>query len=162
MPLLRCRTTCGVAEGARLAPLDGTIMVADRFTGHDPTTAFGVERSGADLGSIRKEAARLQKIEADHLALLRRPSAKGRVRIWTLTEFAENPMDHLQTLLEDINPRSARRLTEVPRMIDLAGFAEFLATLRNQGMQPILTGDFTGLPRPAESLPQRSRPHLVK
>ena len=124
--------------------------------------ALHLFRSGADLGSIRKEAARLQKIEADHLALLRRPSAKGRVRIWTLTEFAENPMDHLQTLLEDINPRSARRLTEVPRMIDLAGFAEFLATLRNQGVQPILTGDFTGLPRPAEPLPQRSRPHLVK
>ena len=124
--------------------------------------ALHLFRSGADLGSIRKEAARLQKIEADHLALLRRPSAKGRVRIWTLAEFAENPMDHLQTLLEDINPRSARRLTEVPRMIDLAGFAEFLATLRNQGMQPILTGDFTGLPRPAESLTQRSRPHLVK
>ena len=124
--------------------------------------ALHLFRSGADLGSIRKEAARLQKIEADHLALLRRPSAKGRVRIWTLAEFAENPMDHLQTLLEDINPRSARRLTEVPRMIDLAGFAEFLATLRNQGMQPILTGDFTGLPRPAEPLQQRSRPHLVK
>jgi hypothetical protein len=124
--------------------------------------ALRLFRSGIDLGSIRKEAARLQKIEADHLALLRRPSAKGRVRIWTLAEFAENPMDHLQTLLEDINPRSARRLTEVPRMIDLSGFAEFLATLRNQGMQPILTGDFTGLPRPAEPLPQRSRPHLVK
>ena len=100
--------------------------------------------------------------EADHLALLRRPSAKGRVRIWTLAEFAENPMDHLQTLLEDINPRSARRLTEVPRMADLTGFGQFLQNLRNQGMQPVLMGDFPAGPDMPAPGGRRARPYLVK
>jgi hypothetical protein len=56
-----------------------------------------------------------------------------------------------------------RRLTEVPRMVDLSGFGQFLQNLRNHGMQPVLMGDFpAGGPGPGSEPPQRARPYLVK
>jgi hypothetical protein len=33
-------------------------------------------------------------------------------------------------------------MSELPRMVDLSGFGGFLQELRNQGMQPVLMGDF--------------------
>ena len=118
--------------------------------------------SNQNFSDIRSEAARLQKVEADHLAILRSPWTKARVRIWTLAEFVENPMEPLQRIIDEISPRSLRRLTEAPRLADLKGFGQFLQNLRNQGMQPILMGDFpTGEdPHPAAS--RRGRPYLVK
>ena len=118
--------------------------------------------SNQNFSDIRREAARLQKVEADHLAILRSPWTKARVRIWTLAEFVENPMEPLQSIIDEISPRSLRRLTEAPRLADLKGFGQFLQNLRNQGMQPILMGDFpTGEdPNPAAS--RRGRPYLVK
>ena len=69
------------------------------------------------------------------------------MRIWTLAEFVENPMEPLQTIIDEISPRGLRRLTEAPRLVDLTGFGQFLQNLRNQGMQPVLMGDFpTGDP----------------
>ncbi len=119
-------------------------------------------QSNLNFGEIRKEAARLQKIESDFLTVLRNPATKARVRIWTLAEFIENRMEPLQTIVDEISPRSLRRLTEAPRMIDLSGFGQFLQNLRNQGMQPVLMGDF-----PAGDVQQappgpRGRPYLVK
>lgn len=116
----------------------------------------------ANFGDIRREAARLQKIEMEHLALLRQPGTKARVRIWTLAEFVENPMEPLQTVLSEISPREARRLTEVPRMADLVGFGQFLQNLRNQGMQPVLMGDFPAGDDPRATTTRRGRPYLVK
>ena len=54
-------------------------------------------RAKRNFGRNPAEAARLQKIEAEHLAILRTPQTKARVRIWTLAEFVENPMEPLQT-----------------------------------------------------------------
>ncbi len=118
--------------------------------------------SNQNFSDIRRDAARLQKIESDHLAILRSPWTKARVRIWTLAEFVENPMEPLQSIIDEISPRSLRRLTEAPRLADLKGFGQFLQNLRNQGMQPVLMGDFpTGEdPNPATS--RRGRPYLVK
>ena len=47
-------------------------------------------------------------------------------------------------------------------MTDLEGFGQFLQNLRNQGMQPVLMGDFpaTSDLRPSEA--RRGRPYLVK
>ena len=115
-----------------------------------------------NFGDIRKEAARLQKIEADHLAILRNSWAKARVRIWTLAEFVENPMEPLQTVIDEISPRSQRRLTEAPRLADLTGFGQFLQNLRNQGMQPVLMGDFPVGEDPKPAASRRGRPYLVK
>ena len=124
--------------------------------------AIPLFRSNLNFAHIRKEAARLQKIEAEHLGILRNAWTKARVRIWTLAEFVENPMEPLQTVIDEISPRSMRRLTEAPRLHDLTGFGQFLQNLRNQGMQPVLMGDFpTGEdPKPAAS--RRGRPYLVK
>lgn len=82
--------------------------------------------ANANFGDIRREAARLQKIETEHLEVLRAATAKAKVRVWTLAEFVENPMEPLQTIIDEISPRSLRRLTEAPRMADLTGFGQFL------------------------------------
>ena len=124
--------------------------------------AIPLFRSNRNFAEIRKEAAQLQKVEADFLAALRNPWLKARVRIWTLAEFVENPMEPLQTIVDEISPRSIRRLTEAPRLADLAGFGQFLQNLRNQGMQPVLMGDFPSGDEIKPAQPRRGRPYLVK
>lgn len=119
-------------------------------------------KANLNFAEIRREAARLQKIELAHLDLLRRPQSKARVRVWTLAEFIENPMEPLQTIVDEISPRSLRRLTEVPRMTDLTGFGQFLQNLRNQGMQPVLMGDFPVGNDDQHGDNRRGRPYLVR
>jgi hypothetical protein len=119
-------------------------------------------RSNQNFGEIRREAARLQKIEQEFLDTLRSPFSKARVRVWSLADFVENPMEPLQTIIDEIGPRHSRRLTEAPRMADLAGFGQFLQNLRNQGMQPVLMGDFPVGDGPANKSTRRGRPYLVK
>lgn len=118
--------------------------------------------SNRNFGEIRREAARMQKIEQEFLAILRDAHAKARVRIWTLADFVENPMEPLQTIIDEIGPRQGRRLTEAPTLADLTGFGQFLQNLRNQGMQPILMGDFPVSDDPKPSSTRRGRPYLVK
>lgn len=124
--------------------------------------AIPLFQSNRDFLDIRRDAARLQKIESDLLTILRSPWAKARVRIWTLAEFVDNPMEPLQTIVDEISPRSIRRLTEAPLLADLSGFGQFLQNLRNQGMQPVLMGEFPAgdSARPPNS--RRGRPYLVK
>ena len=119
-------------------------------------------RAAQDFPEIRKEAARLQKLEAAQVELLRLPEVKARLRIWSLAEFVEDPMTPLQDILDEITPRAGRRLTEAPRMADLAGFGQFLQDLRNQGMQPVLMGDFPAGTDPRPTTTRRGRPYLVK
>lgn len=126
--------------------------------------AFAVPlwRSGRPFAEIRAEAARLQKIEADFIDLLQAPETKARLRLWTLTDFVENPAEALLQIVDDLNPRAPHRLTELPRMIDLSGFGAFLQDLRNQGMQPVLMGDFPASIETELAEPGISRPKLVK
>jgi Family of unknown function (DUF5927)/Core-2/I-Branching enzyme len=118
--------------------------------------------SNANFSDIRKEAARLQRIEAKHLDALRSFYAKARVRIWSLADFVENPMEPLQTIIDELGARTAHRLTEAPRMVSLDGFGQFLQNLKNQGMQPHLMGDFpvSNTLNPAQKKPRK--PYLVK
>ncbi|MEP2472509.1 beta-1,6-N-acetylglucosaminyltransferase [Roseobacter sp.] len=99
-------------------------------------------RSNANFADLRRTAAGLQRVESVHLDRLRKPSVKARVRIWTMTDFIEAPMEPLQTVLEQFGPQGQSRLSEVPRMVDLDGFGQFLQNLKNQGMHPYLMGDF--------------------
>jgi hypothetical protein len=71
-------------------------------------------------------------------------------------------MEHLQVVVDEINPRAPRALTEAPRLADLSGFGQFLQNLKNQGMQPTLMGDFPAVSdgRPAGAV--RGRPYLVR
>ena len=119
-------------------------------------------RSNLDFAEIRSIAAKLQKIESDHMDILRSPQAKARVRIWTMAEFIEAPMEPLQGILDEIGRTKLRRLSEAPKMVDLAGFGQFLQNLKNQGMHPYLMGDFpvetamNGSPKPER------KPYLVQ
>ena len=119
-------------------------------------------RSNRNFADIRKDAALLQKVESDHLDILRSPYVKARVRIWTMAEFIEAPMEPLQTILDEIGNRGLRRLSEVPKMADLEGFGQFLQNLKNQGMHPYLMGDFP-VARDIQPPTQSSRkPYLVR
>ncbi len=119
-------------------------------------------RSNADFADIRRDAAWRQKIESEHLHALKSPHAKANIRILTMTEFIESPMEHLQTIINDIGGDGAHRLTEAPKMHDLRGFGKFLQTLKNEGMHPYLMGDY-----PMDDIPQRRssrprKPYLIK
>jgi hypothetical protein len=143
------------------------------FTATDPNAQISVitgawalrlHQSPQDFSVIRKEAARLQRIETEQLEILRSMFVKARVRIWTLSEFIENPMEPLQVIIDEINPRATRRLAEAPRMVDLTGFGQFLQNLKNQGMQPTLTGDFPVEPVivPGSPRDRFTRPYVVR
>lgn len=119
-------------------------------------------RSNMNFADIRREAARLQKIEAEHLDLLRSPHTKARVRIWTMADFVDSPMEPLQTVIDEIGSRTLRRLTEAPRMVDLTGFGQFLQNLKNQGMQPHLMGDFPSIEDMPAPAPQPRKPYLIR
>jgi hypothetical protein len=124
--------------------------------------AIPLFKSNRNFGEIRRQAAQLQKIESEQLSILQSSYAKARIRIWSLADFVENPMEPLQTIVDEISPRSLRRLAEAPRMTDLTGFGQFLQNLRNQGMQPLLMGDFpVGRDVQPVAAPQ-SRSFLVK
>lgn len=124
--------------------------------------AIGLFRLGINSSVVRKEAARLQTIEAAHLQVLRSPWAKAHVRIWSLAEFIEDPMNNLQAIMDDIMPGARRRLTAAPLMHDLNGFGRFLQSLKNQGMNPYLAGDFPVDPEMVPTAADRGRPYLVK
>ncbi|GHG82638.1 DUF5927 domain-containing protein [Pseudodonghicola xiamenensis] len=120
-------------------------------------------RSNRNFAELRKEAARLQRIESKHLDILRSTHVKARVRVWNMAEFIEAPMEPLQSILDEIRPAIMRQhLAEAPRMVALDGFGQFLQNLKNQGMHPYLMGDFpveqvaVGAKKPAR------KPYLVR
>lgn len=119
-------------------------------------------KSNANFSDIRREAAQLQRVESKHLEVLRSQWIKARVRIWTMAEFIEAPMEPLQTIIDEIGQQNLRGLAEVPRMADLTGFGQFLQNLKNQGMHPYVMGDFPveqGMNEP-QSSPRK--PYLVR
>ena len=119
-------------------------------------------RSNRNFSDIRREAARLQRIEAEHIDILRSQHIKARVRIWTMADFIESRMEPLQAIIDEIGPRNVRRLTEAPKMRDLTGFGQFLQNLKNQGMKPHLMGDFPMGNEPDARPRESKRPYLVK
>ncbi|NDV02847.1 beta-1,6-N-acetylglucosaminyltransferase [Pseudoroseicyclus tamaricis] len=125
--------------------------------------AVSLFRSGAPFEVIRARAARLQKLEADHIAALRSPYAKAAVKVWTMAEFVEAPMEVLQHAAEAAAPQAGTgRLTEVPKMADLAGFGRFLQQLKNEGMHPHLMGDYPVDPAPLGKRRSVRKPYLVR
>ncbi|MBV2359624.1 beta-1,6-N-acetylglucosaminyltransferase [Thalassococcus sp. CAU 1522] len=119
-------------------------------------------KSNANFADIRAEAALLQKIESRMLDELRSPDTKARIRIWTMAEFIESPMEPLQVIIDEIGQKSLRRLAEAPRLEDLTGFGQFLQNLKNQGMHPYLMGDFPVDPIPPAQNGRPRKPYLVK
>lgn len=124
--------------------------------------AVKLSRTQIKFADVRAEAARLQRIESKHLDVLRSIYAKARIRIWTMADFVESPMEPLQTIVDEIGQVQGKRLTEAPRMVNLEGFGQFLQNLKNQGMHPYLMGDFpVEAHRPDTPEPPR-RPYLIK
>ncbi len=161
--------TRGARQAFQFGPAD--VQADNWFMATDPNAQISVVsgawavplfHSNLNFSTIRKTAARLQRIESEHLNILRSPYTKARVRIWTMAEFIETPMEYLQILIDEIAPRDRRRLTEAPTLTDLEGFGKFLQNLKNQGMHPHLMGDFPSgedIATPAR-LPRK--PYLVK
>lgn len=119
-------------------------------------------RSNANFSEIRSEAARLQKIESEHLEILRSIYTKARVRIWTLADFLESPIEALQSVIDEITGKNMRRLSEAPKMVDLQGFAQFIQNLKNQGMHPYLVGDFPPDDNYGTQKQRPQKPYLVR
>ncbi|MEX0328200.1 MAG: beta-1,6-N-acetylglucosaminyltransferase [Ruegeria sp.] len=119
-------------------------------------------RSNMNFADIRTEAARLQQIETKQLKVLNSIGDKAGLRIWSMAEFVESPMEPLQSVIDEIGTTQPSHVTEAPTMVDLTGFGKFLQNLKNQGMHPYLMGDF-----PADDVfgsqgkPFR-KPYLVK
>ncbi len=124
--------------------------------------AIPLWQSGRSAAEVRAEAARLQKVESDFIDLLKGPETKARTRIWSLTEFIENPAEPLEQLADLLNPRAAHRTGELPLLVDLHGFGSFLQDLRNQGMAPVLMGDFPSDADLALPSPPFARPRVVR
>ena len=116
--------------------------------------------SGRPFAEVRAEAARLQTVETVFVRRLRERWVRASARIWTLGDFVAAPVEPLQAVVDEVAPRGQRRLTGLPRMRDLTGFAAFLQRLRNDGMNPHMVGDFAADPDPGarpEPLRQASR-----
>ncbi|MCB4457772.1 beta-1,6-N-acetylglucosaminyltransferase [Leisingera sp. McT4-56] len=124
--------------------------------------AIPLFKSSGSFAELRQEAARLQQREAEQLQILRSQWTKARVRIWTMAEFVEAPMEPLQTIIDEIGPLAVRHLSEAPRMTDLEGFGQFLQNLKNQGMHPYLMGDFPVEHSPASPAKPQRKPYLVR
>ena len=119
-------------------------------------------KSNRNFAEIRQEAARLQQAESKHLDVLRSQWAKARIRIWTMADFIESPMEPLQTIIDEIGQQNIRGIAEVPKMAELTGFGQFLQNLKNQGMHPYLMGDFPVGHNPHEPQNRKPKPYLVK
>ena len=119
-------------------------------------------QSNRNFADLRREAALLQQIESKHLDTLRSTWTKARVRIWTMAEFIEAPMEPLQSIIDEIGQQNLRGLAEVPKMADLTGFGQFLQNLKNQGMHPYLMGDFPVSHDLHEPEKNKRKPYLVR
>jgi hypothetical protein len=124
--------------------------------------ALKLFQANKNFSVIRQEAARLQRREIAFVNTLRHVQSRADIRIWTLAEFTEEPMEHLQNVLDALEGSAAPRLTEVPRMVDLSGFSQFLQGLKNQGMNPLTVGDFPHETHVNDISGGANRPYLVR
>jgi len=124
--------------------------------------AIPLFKSNENFSEIRNKAAALQHTERKHLDTLRSEWAKARIRVWTLAEFIEAPMEPLQTIIDEIGKHNQTGLAEVPKMADLTGFGQFLQNLKNQGMHPYLMGDFPVAQDQNEPQQTKPKPYLVR
>lgn len=134
----------GVEQCLMASPRD--LPAIDWFVAADPnariamiTGAWAVTlfRAGAPASVIRQEASRLQRVEQKQLEILRSPHIRARVRIWSLAEFMADP-SQVFDLVEQIGERPS----DLPGVVDIAGFPAFLRDLRDAGLQLREMGNF--------------------
>ncbi|WP_371155960.1 beta-1,6-N-acetylglucosaminyltransferase [Jannaschia sp. 2305UL9-9] len=112
------------------------------------TGAWAVPLHLSDLSfaDMRAEAARLQRADAAMTATLQSAGTAARLHHWTLADFVAQPRDRMRGIMHEITGPGPRRVTDLPPMRDLTGFPAFLEQLRNDGMKPVVMGDFTATP----------------
>lgn len=143
----------------------GSFMASDSnaqisvITGAWAVRLFTANRN---FGDIRTEAARLQRCEVEFVNTLRDVRSRAEIRIWSLAEFLEEPMENLQRILDAMEGAQASRLTEAPKMASLAGLPKFLQNLKNQGMNPFAVGDFPQEGVAPSPTGADNRPYLVR
>lgn len=103
--------------------------------------ALPLLRSGKPVAGIRAEAARLQQSEADFVDILRERQTRARVRIWSLAEFLERPLDPLQEIVDSLSGADTHLLVRMPEFKSMEGLPGFLQSLRNAGMSPHMAGE---------------------
>lgn len=117
--------------------------------------------SGRTFNSIRKTAALYQRQETEHLLKLRATNTKAKVRIWSLADIVDAPVNALQTVMQDMHIQS-NHLTELPVMRDLNGFSEFIQDLKNQGMHPYTVGDYPMPDQTIVTTAAAQKPYVIK
>jgi hypothetical protein len=84
------------------------------------------------------------------------------VKIWTLAEFLESPVEPLQLVVDEMSSYGAKRLTEMPKMRDLTGFRDKVEALRNDGLPLYLLGNIAPDSQQNDSQTPKRRPFLVQ
>ena len=108
--------------------------------------ALPLLRSGRPIDDVRTEAALLQKREAAFVETLNERRVRARIRIWSLAEFVERPLDPLQEIVDSLSGAEHHLLADLPEFKPMTGLPEFLQSLRNAGMNPHLAGEIKTLP----------------
>ncbi len=159
--------TRGTRQCFQFGPEDNQAIT--RFLAEDPNAQVAVItgasliplfQAGLDFARTRKIAARHQQIETAFLSCLRR-SGKGRaLRVWTLAEFLEDWMTHLDGTLAGTGLAAGMPPADAPEIACLDGFGAFLDRLRNEGMRPQLCGDVAAIHRLTDGGAPTPRPRL--
>lgn len=105
-----------------------------------------LSQSGQSVEALRAKAALYQQREADFLELLNERRARARIRVWTLAEFLERPIDPLQDIIDTLSGSERHLLTDLPRFKPMQGLPAFLQDLRNAGTNPYLAGEVKDIP----------------
>ena len=124
--------------------------------------AIDLLKSGLTPEDVRWKAAHFQSEETRFLEVLRSPWTKARVKIWTLAEFLESPVEPLQLVVDEMSSYGAKRLTDMPKMRDLTGFRDKVEALRNDGLPLYLLGNIAPDSQQNDSQTPKRRPYLVQ
>lgn len=99
-------------------------------------------KSGKPIGSLWREAARLQRLQSRQMRIINSPWRRAQVKMWTLSEFMQNPAGRLTAIVRDLQPGDALTPSDPPEAVDLDGLGRFLQLLRNQGLRTEHMGEF--------------------
>jgi len=94
----------------------------------------------------RKQAAILQRTEAEHLNILRSPSANVKLLTMTLETALRDPRRALVAVLEHQGLRPGVERSGLPSLTSTKGLAEFLQDLKNDGLRLHLVGNVRDIP----------------
>ncbi|MEM6891467.1 MAG: beta-1,6-N-acetylglucosaminyltransferase [Pseudomonadota bacterium] len=105
--------------------------------------ALPLLRSGQSVQDVRAEAALLQQREAEATTILKQRSTRAQVRIWSLAEFLERPLDPLQEIVDSLSGADSHFLSDLPEFKSVDGLPSFLQSLKNAGMNPYTAGEIS-------------------